>query len=256
MRPTLLELGPLRISSFGFFLLLAFASGLLALVREARQEGWDPNQAVDLALGAIIGGILGARIGYVVVYWSAFAGEPSRLVRFWQDGGLVFYGALLGGLGACAVASGPASVIRFADLAARPLCIGYAVGMLGALLAGAFIGRPSDVPWGVEVGGAIRHPTQAYLLLGSLGIYGVLRSLQLHRPPPGQVFLAFLGLHGVTRFVVEFFLDPEVAPPAVGPLTLAQVVNGIVVGLALVLLLVLGHRAPPSAHDLAPGEGP
>jgi phosphatidylglycerol:prolipoprotein diacylglycerol transferase len=255
VHPTLLELGPLRVSSFGFFLLLAFAVGILVLVREAREEGWDPGQAVDLALSGLIGGILGARVGYVVVHWSAFAGDPGRLVQFWQDGGLVFYGALLGGVGACAIAAGPASVARFADLAARPLCIGYAIGMVGALLAGAFSGRPSDVPWGVEVGGALRHPTQVYLLLGSLGIFRVLRSVRAHRSSPGQVFLAFLVLYGITRFTVEFFLDPEVAPPAIGPLTLAQVVNGIVASLALVLL-VLGRRSLPSAHDLGLGEGP
>lgn len=256
VRPTLLELGPLRISSFGTFLLLAFAVGILVLVREAREEGWDPGQAVDLALSSLIGGILGARIGYVVVHWSAFAGDPGRLVKFWEDGGLVFYGALLGGVGACAIAAGPAFVARFADLAARPLCVGYAVGMLGALLAGAFVGRPSDVPWGVEVGGAIRHPTPVYLLVGSLGIFQVLRSVRVHRSSPGQVFLTFLVLYGITRFAVEFFLDPEVAPPAVGPLTLAQVANGLIAGLALVLLLILGRRSPSSAHDLASGEGP
>jgi len=256
VHPTLLELGPIRISSFGFFLLSAFAAGILVLVREAREEGVAPGQAWDLALASLIGGIRGARVGYVVVHWSAFAGDPGRLVQFWQDGGLVFYGALLGGVGACAIAAGPAFVARFADLAARPLCVGYAVAMLGALLAGVFIGRPSDVPWGLEVGGAIRHPTQVYLLVGSLGIFGVLRSVRVHRSSAGQVFLAFLVLQGITRFTVEFFMDPEVAPPAVGPLTLAQVVSSLVAGLALVVLLVLGRRGLPSAHDLGLGEGP
>lgn len=248
MHPTLLEIGGFRVSSFGLFLLLAFAVGIYNLTRNARREGLDPGQALDAGLYAIIGGILGARAAHVIVNFGQYAAEPARILQIWHDGGLVFYGALAGGLVVSVFAAKRWGAARFADLAAPALALGYAVAMIGALLAGLFNGRPIDLPWAVEIDGVLRHPTQIYLLLAAVGTYRVLSAVRQVGPRPGQLFLTFLFLHGFSRFVVEFFLDPQFAPAVAGPLTLAQVAHGTVAVLALLLLMARGGIAPQVAH--------
>jgi prolipoprotein diacylglyceryl transferase len=244
VHPTLLEIGGFSVSSFGLFLLLAFAVGIYNLTRGARREGLDPNQALDAGLYAIIGGILGARAAHVTANFGQYAAEPARILQIWQDGGLVFYGALAGGLAVSVLAAKQWGAARFADLAAPALALGYAVAMIGALLAGLFNGRPIDLPWAVEIDGVLRHPTQIYLLLAAVGTYRVLSAVRQAGPRPGHLFLTFLFLHGFSRFVVEFFLDPEFAPAVVGPLTLAQVVHGTVAVLALLVLVARGGIVP------------
>jgi phosphatidylglycerol:prolipoprotein diacylglycerol transferase len=257
VHPTLFEIAGFRVSSFGLFLLLAFAVGIYNLTRRARGDGLDPNQAVDLALYAIIGGILGARAAHVAVHYGQYAAEPARILQIWQDGGLVFYGALAGGLVVSLLTARRWGLAQFVDLAAPAVAVGYAVAMIGALLAGIFNGRETDAPWAVEVAGVMRHPTQIYLLLAAFGTYRVLNAVRQTRLRPGQVFLTFLFLHGLSRFVVEFFLDPDVAPAVAGPFTLAQVAHGTVAVLALLLLMARGGMAPQVAHQeaSAPSDG-
>ena len=101
MKPVLFQLptpfGTFPISSFGVFLLLAFIVAITLTRARTRRLGWDPGEVVDLALYAIIGGIIGARIGYVLVNARDFALAPLRALMIWVDAGLTFYGALLGG---------------------------------------------------------------------------------------------------------------------------------------------------------------
>src|SRR5205807_802838 len=101
MKPVLFQLptpfGTFPVSSFGVFLLLAFIVAITLTRARTRRLGWDPGEVVDLALYAIIGGIIGARIGYVLVNARDFAMAPLRALMIWGDAGLTFYGALLGG---------------------------------------------------------------------------------------------------------------------------------------------------------------
>src|SRR2546425_820503 len=97
MRPILFQIGPFPISSFGLFLLLAFVVSIALARRRAAPLGIDPSQMLDIALYMIIGGIVVGRLGYVVANMPTFAQEPVRIVTIWQDSGLVFYGAVLGG---------------------------------------------------------------------------------------------------------------------------------------------------------------
>ncbi|MDR5683010.1 MAG: prolipoprotein diacylglyceryl transferase [Armatimonadota bacterium] len=260
MHPTLFEVAGFRVSSFGLFLLAAFAAGVYNLMRGAQREGLDANEALDLALYAIIGGILGARAVYVAAHYGQYAAEPVRILQIWQDGGLVFYGALAGGLIVSHFTARRWGLGRFADLAAPAVAIGYAVAMVGALLAGMFNGGETDAPWAVEIAGVARHPTQIYLLAAAIGIYRVLGAVRRVRPRPGQVFLTFVFLLGLTRFVVEFFLDRELAPAVWGPFTLGQFAHGTVAILALLLLVARGGIAaqamPPEPSPPSDGLEP
>src|SRR5207249_4902677 len=157
MRPILFQIGPFPISSFGLFLLLAFVVGIALARRRAAPLGIDPSQMLDIALYMIIGGIVVGRLGYMVANLPTFVQEPVRIVTIWQDSGLAFYGALLGGGAVAALYARSRQILlrRFLDVFAPPLAAGYAVAMIGALLHGLYLGRPTTVPWAVGIVGLV-----------------------------------------------------------------------------------------------------
>ncbi len=250
MKPILFHLGPFPISSFGVFLLLAFAVGIAMARRRAVPLGIASSQMLDIALYMIIGGIVVGRLGYVAVNLQTFAQEPLRILTIWQDSGLVFFGALIGGAGVAVLTARARQipVRRFLDVFAPGLAVGYAVAMVGALLHGLFLGRPTTVPWTVQMVFEHRHPTPIYLLIASVGTYLVLRAQEQRTTRDGTLFFLWLVLHGVTRFAVEFFVE---SPAAVGPLTLAQVTN-VLTAAAAAAGLVLAQRPQPKPATTNP----
>jgi phosphatidylglycerol:prolipoprotein diacylglycerol transferase len=250
MKPVLFQVGPFPISSFGVFLLVAFVAGILMLRTRTARWGWDGGEVLDLSLYAIIGGVIGARIGYVLVNLRDFQGEWTRVLTIWKDAGLTFYGALAGG----ALVAWAYSRRRdwslgwLADAAAPGLAFGYAIAMIGTLLYGLNYGRATAAPWAVVLFGEPRHPTQLYLMLAALVILAIVQPAAGRPHAPGRVFWLFLGLYGIARAIVEMFMD---SPHAVGPLTLAQAVSLLVIALSLVMWFTLRGREPESGPSEA-----
>jgi phosphatidylglycerol:prolipoprotein diacylglycerol transferase len=241
MKPVLFQLGPFPVSSFGVFLLVAFVVGIVLLRARTARWGWDGGEILDLSLYSIIGGVIGARIGYVLVNLRDFTTDWARMLTIWRDAGLTFYGALVGG----AIVAWLYSRRRgwsfgwLADAAAPGLALGYAIAMIGTLLYGLNYGRAATVPWAVVLFGEPRHPTQLYLMLAALIVFAIVLPAVGRPHVPGRVFWSFLGLYAVARAVVEMFMD---SPRVVGPLTLGQAVSLAVAVLSFVVWLALGGR--------------
>jgi phosphatidylglycerol:prolipoprotein diacylglycerol transferase len=243
MKPVLFQLptpfGSFPVSSFGVFLLLAFIVAILLTRSRTGRLGWDPGEVLDLSLYAIIGGIVGARIGYVLANWKDFAAAPLRVFMIWVDAGLTFDGALVGG-GLVAWLYGRRrgwGLGQIADAAAPGLALGYAVAMVGALLYGLIYGRPTNLPWAVTLFGEPRHPAQIYLALAALLIFAILLVCERAMRRPGRLFWLFLLLISIARAGIDVFVD---SPRVIGPLTLAQAANIITAVLAAVMWLLPG----------------
>jgi phosphatidylglycerol:prolipoprotein diacylglycerol transferase len=254
MKPVLFQLGPFPVSSFGVFLLLAFVVGIVLLRTRTRRLGWDAGEVLDLSLYTIIGGVIGARIGYVLINLGDFAGDPARMFTIWRDAGLTYYGALVGG----AVVAALYGRIRgwrlgvIADAAAPSLALGYAIAMIGTLLYGLNYGRPTSLPWAIVLFGQPRHPTQIYLMIGSLLIFAILMWSSAAPSASGRLFWEYLTLYGVLRAVVEIFMD---SPRVLGPLTLAQVAS-IVVAIVSGVFWLMGGRGAALDVPPDPAGGP
>jgi len=253
MKPVLFQIGPFPVSSFGVFLLIAFLAGILLLRARTTRFGWDGGEMLDLSLYAIIGGVVGARIGYVLINLKDFAADPIRGLTIWRDAGLTFYGALVGGALVAWVYGRRRgwSLGRLADAAAPGIAVGYAIAMIGTLLYGLNYGRPAAVPWAVVLFGQPRHPTQLYLMLASLVVFVILLAAERRPHAPGRVFWTFLVLYGIARAVIEVYMD---SPRVWGPLTLAQAVSLLGAVLAAAMWLVLGRRPAEPAAAPAPPE--
>ncbi len=241
MKPVLFQLGPFPVSSFGVFLLVAFIAGILLLRARTGRRGWDPGEVLDLSLYAIIGGVIGARIGYVLVNAGDFRTDPARVLTIWRDAGLTFYGALLGGALVAWLYGRRRGwgLAQLADAAAPGLALGYAIAMVGTLLYGLNFGRPAAVPWALPLFGEPRHPTQLYLMAASLGIFAALLWAEKRPHAPGQVFWRYVFLYAIARDVIEVWMD---SPHLLGPLTLAQVANSVALALAALIWASAGRR--------------
>lgn len=227
MSPALIQLGPVQLSSYGFFLLLGFATGLWRFVRTGDRAGLSRAEALDLGLSLLLAGLVASRLGHVLAQPGAYVAEPFRAVAFWQDGGLAFYGGVGGVIVACRVLRAHAW-IKTLDTLAGPVALGYAVGSLGALAGGLFLGKPTDLPWAVEVAGALRHPVPAYLALASLAAYRHLEGAYHTGAAPGQLALTYLLMHGVARFAAEFFTEPQPDLALLGSFRLGQLASAVV----------------------------
>lgn len=147
MRPVLLELGGLELTSYGASKALAALVAGAMLATELRRRGRDPEHAYSLVLWALFGGFAGAKLYYLAEH----AGSLS--LHDFGGTGFTWFGGLLGGAAATAVVARRRGIPLglMAGMAAVPLAVAYGVGRLGCLLAGdGTYGTPSDLPWAMS----------------------------------------------------------------------------------------------------------
>jgi phosphatidylglycerol:prolipoprotein diacylglycerol transferase len=238
MRPILLQLGSIAVRAYGTMLVIAFLAAIAWAVREARLRRTPPERVYDLAFWILVSGVFFARLIFVLLDLPYYTAHPADLIPSWRTGvgGLSFHGGFLGAILAAALYARKArlSFWTLADVCAPAAALGYAIARVGCFLNGCCYGRPTDLPWGLRFpleGGLPgqltppSHPTQIYSVIGGLVIFLVLIRLRNRLPHPGQLFIAFVGLYGVERFVVEIWRSGATSAPLWGPITLAQVVS-------------------------------
>ncbi len=240
MHPILFELGPLRFYSYGLLIALGFLAASALAARRAAAAGLDPGKIQGVALTALLAGLAGGRIAYVLLRWDLFRDNPVEILRL-DHGGLVFFGGLAGGLlgGVWAIRRAGMPLARTVDLLIPPLVLAHAFGRIGCLLNGCCYGKFTSLPWGIRFPGEElrRHPTQLYEALALLAIFFLLKRLERRAPRPGTVLLAYGLSYALWRFFVEF-LRADNPPIALG-LTIFQWIS---VGVALVSGILLIRR--------------
>jgi phosphatidylglycerol---prolipoprotein diacylglyceryl transferase len=245
MKPTLFQLGTVPIHSYGFLIAVGMVLGVVLAVRRGRSVGMEAGHTLDLTFYAIVVGLVGARLLYVLMH----AGEYARLcagngaarpfwqiltdctapLRFWQ-GGLVFLG---GAVLAAMVVLGFArrkglGLGNVADVLAPSVSLAHVFGRMGCFMVGCCYGKPwahgahfppDSVAYGELVARNLvagvattqgLHPTQLYEATGELLIFLGLTALWRRRSFPGMIALAYAFAYGILRFSVELFRDDQV----------------------------------------------
>lgn len=244
------HLGPLQVRSYGVMMLGAFAAAFAWMYIDRDRYDFSGRQVMTLSLLGFAGGIVGSRLGYVLLDWGDYAGDLSRVLNLWS-GGMSWHGGLAGGLlmvGVAAPLMG-ASFPRIFDLAAPGLAVGYAVARVGCFLNGCCHGHETTLPWAVtfpqtateELAAYAAHPTQLYSAVGVLVFtLPLLVLLTPYLRRPFDRFLGFLVLYSAVRFVVEIFrrgASGEVWAP-IPELTVAQAASiGIIIVCAAIIML-------------------
>ena len=215
--PVAFSIGPLAVRWYGLMYLAGFAAGWWLGLKRIGQ-GMAPIarlQLDDLLFLAVLGVILGGRLGYVLFYKPGYyASHPLEIVALWQ-GGMSFHGGLLGVMAAMSFAAWRHHVdyLKLMDFFAPLVPLGIAAGRLGNFINGELWGRATDLPWGMVFRGAgemPRHPSQIYqFALEGLALFFLLWWFSSKPRPRGQVSALFLLGYGALRFIAEFGREPD-----------------------------------------------
>ena len=268
-------LGGEPITSFGLMMLFSFLTAGYVLRGELRRKGHDPEKAWDMVFMAVIGGILGAKIYYLFLNFDRLVADPIPLIL--ARGGLVWYGGfiLASALVLWEVRRSKLPVGDAMDASAPALALAYAVGRVGCFLVGDDWGRPTgswvgirfpqgspptrvDViehEFGITVDPALVerygnvvpvHPTQLYEVALSTLIFLVLWRLRGRAWKPGRLFMLWLVLAGLERFVVEFFRAKD--DRFFGVLTLAQMISLAITAFGIAGMMRMGRAGKEAAR--------
>ncbi len=247
MWPTLFRYGSFEITTFGLMMFLAFVVGGWVLTRQFRRYGMPEDEATNVLLAAALGGIVGAKIYYAILF--------EDLGLLFTRAGLVWYGGLIGGTLAASwvIRRKRLPFFTVGDAVAPGLAIGYCLGRIGCFLVGDDYGRPTESFVGIafpkgappttarslrEFGVAVDpllpddtilrvHPTQLYEAGAALLMFFILMSASKRPHVAGRVFGLFLILMGIERFLVEIVRAKD--DRFLGPFTIAQLISVVLV---------------------------
>ncbi len=149
MLPVLFEIGPFKVYGYGLMLGVAFLLGSFILAKGLARKRIDPNIATTVTILAVIFGISGAKLLYLIEEWSYFVRDPIGMA--FSPGGLTWYGGFILGLIAVSIYvwRKKVPILQFLDALGIALILAYGVGRIGCQLSGdGDYGYPTRLPWG------------------------------------------------------------------------------------------------------------
>lgn len=214
MHPILLNLGSIKIYSYGFLIAIGFIASLWLSSKNAEKFKIAPQIISDVYFISLLSGLIGGRLLYVLIYFKYYKNNLLEIFYIWT-GGLVFFGGFIAALIAVIVylKKRKQSFWKISDIVAPGIALGHAFGRLGCFFAGCCYGKECTLPFAVKFSnpdslapiGYLLHPTQIYSALSNFIIFFVLQWLLKNKKFDGMVFLSYVMIYSVTRFIIEFF---------------------------------------------------
>ncbi len=266
MHPILFRIGPLVVRFYGLMYVTALLMGIWLLRLEAKRRHLPPDQMVDLAFYAFVGGLLGGRLYYVLFKWSYYGVQPWKMIAVWE-GGMAIHGGLIGGLigGWLFARSHGLSFATLCDMIAPAISLGHAFGRFGNFMNGDAHGYPLHSPmlptwlryfpdWmgvtfpatsiaGQEFGPVPLHPVMLYELVLNLIGFVWLWSWRKKPWPPCCLFGLYLMYYALVRSFTSLFRADDLY---LGALRMPHVISGVM------LLAGLFTFLRPRSHSVAP----
>ena len=248
MQPEI-HLGALTLQTFGIAFALAFVASGSLFARRLYELGKPVDWAYEGIFAALIGGLVGSRLDYIVQNWDQVSGDVFGNV--FSGSGLVFFGGLIGGAVGVLIWARWRGFVGWTllDSAAAPIAIGYTVGRIGRQVSGdGDYGEPSDLPWAMAYpDGTVPttqevHPTPVYETF-TMGLVTLLLWNLRDRLAPGLVFGLYLFLGGLERFLVEFIRRNDVV---LAGLTIPQLFSVAMMAGGAALLVSRRHVPRPA----------
>ncbi|MCB4756079.1 MAG: prolipoprotein diacylglyceryl transferase [Elusimicrobia bacterium] len=229
MFPILLHIGPLTLHTYGLLVAVGFLAAYYVARKEFARRQYPSATLDQLLFLGLLSGLLGARIFYFALEVPAdFVRDPLSFFRIWE-GGLVFYGGFLFGLGALVVgarkgsgldATRPDPFLALTDALLGPLLLGQAIGRLGCFAAGCCYGKPTlsffhvtfTDPESLAPTFLPLCPTQLYEAVGNLALFFGWLLVRRRLLRPGLLTVYYLWGYGTLRFFIEFLRNDTRGP--------------------------------------------
>lgn len=279
------EIDPVRsgipLFGYGLMMFLGFSSAAWLAARRITTIGYPSEVIWDMMMWALLPGLIGARLTYLIQYWDrVFAGRRGlekliATVALW-DGGIVFYGGVFGGIAGILVycSRRGISAIRVFDVLVPSLFVGEGFGRIGCFLYGCCYGRECSLPWAVRFPpdsltfeklverGVVAadaeatiplHPTQLYSSFMAFVLAGILAWYYRRRPFDGSVLALGWILYPINRFVLESLRDDE--PGRLGlSLTFSQQTSIGLLLTGIAAMYYFSHRRSPHTTSNSGGQ--
>ena len=201
-----IRIGSLSLQAPGLMLLLSLWIGNTLAEKSAKAYKVSAKKLSDLILIAILAGIVGARLTYIAQYPQAFAGNLLNIISINPglldiSGGIAF--AIIGAL----IYAQKKEMDLWKTLDALIPFFGMiAIGLATSNLAsGDAFGMETTLPWGIELWGAIRHPSQVYTMLAALVTLNLVWPPRNTKSPAGRDFLIFISITAIYTLFLEAF---------------------------------------------------
>lgn len=230
MRPVLFSLWGININGYGLMIGLGIVAAVLLFTNRASKEGYDEDSILNMIIIAIVSGVVGGKILYIITDIQAIIKEPEMLKNF--GSGFVIYGSIIGGVLAFYLYCKRKAwnFIKVFDIAIPSLPLAQGFGRIGCFLAGCCYGAVTDLPIGVEFknspfapSGVHLHPTQIYSSIFDFALAAFLLWYYKREHRQGRVFAMYMIIYSIGRFLVEFLRDDPRG--AVGSLSTSQFIS-------------------------------
>ncbi|HEV2350970.1 MAG TPA: prolipoprotein diacylglyceryl transferase [Terriglobia bacterium] len=223
MHPILIDLGWLRLPTYGTLFALALIAAIYTVIRLGRREGLDATQLLDFSTWLLIVGLLGSKLLLILTDWESFGSLSA--VFSWNT--LQAAGVFYGGFAAATffaiwyIKVHRLPLLKVFDVYVPGIALAQSVGRLGCFAAGCDYGKPTQSFLGVVFTNPISHeftgvplnvriyPTQIIESLATFLIFGILLWRFGKKKYDGQIFVIYLALYGVARFLIEFLRGDE-----------------------------------------------
>lgn len=249
--PVAFSLFGLPVHWYGMMYVLALIAALYGAKWYVRHDRIDIeiNTLEAYFIWVEIGVILGARLGYILFYdpdtfyylihpWQIF--NPFKEGEFVGIRGMSYHGAVIGFFIASYLFSRRRKMNfgRLMDIVAVAVPMGYIFGRIGNFLNQELVGRVTEMPWGIYVGGTLRHPSQLYeALLEGVVVFAVVWGYRNYKRFEGELILLYGFAYGAMRFTAEFWRapDPQLGFVCCNWMTMGQMLSVVMMLAAVVL---------------------
>jgi len=244
--PILFSILNFNVYTWGAIIALAAFFSLFMVMRKSEKFGIKPDTILNVFLWIVLGALIGGKTAYVLF-------NLDKISLGMLQGGFASFGSIFGGLIAAAIYTkrNKINFWKIADLIAPYIALCFAIGRIGCFLRGCCFGLPTDLPWGILYGqGSLAsqifsvplHPTQLYESLACFAIAFLLFKLEKRnenkkgkRLIEGSIFLIFLLLYFVQRFLIDF-IRYYPAREHLGAFTLMQIASiAIIAAIAITI---------------------
>ena len=228
----LFSIGPFHVYFFGVMIAISIIAAECFAEWQARKRGIKDDIILNLAIIGVIGGLVGARLFYIVFYNPSFYfTHPMDIFKI-TEGGLSIHGGLLVAMVAGYIYSVKIKIsfFKLADIFVVAVALAQGIGRVGCDVFGKAMVH--IMPWGIAIGGNILHPAQVYEFILDYIFFVFLWRKSEKQTYEGELFVFYIIGFSIIRGVVEFF---RINPVIWGPFTISHLLSVVFIIIGLIM---------------------
>lgn len=234
------------ISFLGLTTAIGVLIGFFVAKREFKRKGLDVNKLYDLSVYAVLSGLIGARLFYVLFYnFDYYLKNPVDIIKI-NDGGMSIHGALILAfiVSFIYIRKNKLSFLNYADAIAPSIILGQGIGRVGCDV----FGKPMNTSyfWGVMYQGQLVHPVQVYEFILNYLVFFLLWRLRKKTKYSGQLFFLYVILFAINRGIVEFF---RINPSIYGWFSISHLLSLLFIIGALTVMFFVKKKSKISSNN-------